>query len=78
MFKVDRGGWADEVRLENLQHNTGLQLKGWEHGLFQQVRFGAVLMGGRQACRHGALLSLVSPPLSGPLLCATPRVGRPW
>ena len=40
MFKVDRGGWADEVRLENLQHNTGLQLKGWEHGLFQQVRVG--------------------------------------
>ena len=77
MFKVDRGGWADEIRLENLQHNTGLQLKGWEHGLFQQVRYRAVLMGARQARRHGALLSLVSPPLSGPLILGHPP-GRPW
>ncbi|RMZ55917.1 hypothetical protein APUTEX25_004341, partial [Auxenochlorella protothecoides] len=37
LFKMDKVGYADEVRLADLGNNAGLDLRGWPHDLFLQL-----------------------------------------
>lgn len=37
LFKLDKDGWADEIRLADLHANVALPFRGWDHFLFLQV-----------------------------------------